>query len=554
MDREPPKFRRSPVAAGAAVFLACSSPGLAAPPARAKLLTADVSQPIFLTHPPGDDMHLVVCERPGIVRVIDKDLGEPQPVPLLDIAARVSTVQDNGLLGLAFDPDFATTRHFFVSYIATDGHGVIERYTAMPEQYVADPDSAHVVLRVPRPVGHNGGWIGFSPSNGYLYITSGDGDLGGTLDAAQRAQNTVGQLLGKILRIDPRGDAFPDDPDRNYLIPPGNPFVGVAGDDEIWALGVRNPWRASFDRVTGDFYFGDVGMDSWEELNFEPATSTGGRNYGWPCMEGLHCTGSTQCVCDAPSLTRPFHEYGHNVGLSVTGGYVYRGTAILEFAGLYFFADFLGAKVWTCRVGADGVMTDLRDRSLELVTSDSPSPIRFIASMGEDADGELYLCSLATSRIFKIVPNTCLPEIDRQPEGQSRQVGASVSLSVYAASSEAIAYRWRKGGVDLVDGPGVTGAAARTLTLSGVDLDDAGEYDVVMTTSCGSVTSEPATVGVFICRSADFNLDGSVTLQDLFDFLAAYFSGNPRADFNQAGGIGVQDILDFLTSWFIRCV
>jgi hypothetical protein len=187
------------------------------------------------------------------------------------------------------------------------------------------------------------------------------------------------------------------------------------------------------------------------------------------------------------------------------------------------------------------------------VTSDSPSPIRFIASMGEDADGELYLCSLATSRIFKIVPNTCLPEIDRQPAAQSRQVGASVSLSVYAASSEPIGYRWRKEGVELFDGPGVSGAATRTLTLSGVDLD-AGEYDVVMTTSCGSVTSEPATVGVFICRSADFNLDGSVTLQDLFEFLAAYFSGNPRADFNQAGGIGVQDILDFLTSWFIRCV
>lgn len=553
MAREPNSLRWI-LATTATALSAWPMSAAAAPPARAKLLTDQIAQPIFLTHAPGDDAHLVVCERPGVVRVFSKQLGEPFPMPLLDISHRVSVVQDNGLLGLAFDPDFADNGYLFVSYIATDGHGVIERYTATVGDLVADPDSAHVVLRVPRPTGHNGGWIGFSPLNGYLYITSGDGDLGGTLDVAQRAQNTVGQLLGKVLRIDPRGDAFPDDPNRNYLIPPGNPFIGAPGDDEIWAYGVRNPWRASFDRVTGDFYFGDVGMDTWEEVNFERATSTGGRNYGWPCMEGLHCTGSTQCVCDHASLTGPFFEYGHTTGVSVTGGYVYRGAEIPEFQGLYFFADFLGAKLWSCRLGEDGVMTDLRDRSLEIVTSDSPAAIRFVASMGEGADGELYLCTLATSRIYKIVPNTCLAEIDRHPVSQSRQVGAAISLSVYGASSETINYRWRKDGEDLFDGPGVSGAATRTLTLSELALDDNGSYDAVLTTSCGSVTSDAASVGVFICRSADFNLDGSVTLQDLFDFLAAYFATDPRADFNQVGGIGVQDILDFLTSWFIRCV
>jgi hypothetical protein len=317
---------------------------------------------------------------------------------------------------------------------------------------------------------------------------------------------------------------------------------------------VRNPWRASFDRVTGDLYFGDVGMDDREEIDFEPASSPGGRNYGWPCMEGTHCTGSTQCVCDATSLTRPVHDYGHAAGLAVIGGCVYRGQAIPAYQGLYLFADFLGAKVWSMRVQPDGSFTEFQDRSAELVPAGSSSPIRFISSIGEDADGELYLCSLALNKIYAVVPNRCLPEVDIDPQPLSRQIGATLTLRVYAASNEPMTYHWRRDGMPLTDGDRIAGAETSTLTISNAQAGDSGVYDVTMTTSCGTTASQGAQVNVFVCRSADSNGDGVVAIQDLFDFLTAYFTGDPRGDFNQVGGVTIQDIFDYLASWFAQCV
>jgi glucose/arabinose dehydrogenase len=525
---------------------------MATPPGRVKLLTSNVSSPVFLTSAPGDRQHVYVCQRAGLIRVFDKDSGEACPEPFLDLTSLVSIAQDNGLLGLAFDPDYEQSGNFYVSYISTDAHGVLERYHATPGTCLADPGSAQLILRVERPLGHNGGWIGFSPIDGRLYMTSGDGDLGGTLDFAQRAQNTVGQLLGKVLRIDPRGDAYPEDPDRNYSIPPDNPFVGETGDDEIWSYGVRNPWRASFDRLTGDLYFGDVGMGTREEINFEPGAGPGGRNYGWPCMEGSLCTGSTQCECNDPQLTRPLYDYDHGTGICVIGGYAYRGTAIPEYQGQYFFADYLAGKIWSLRALPDGTFSEFQDRSAEFVPLGASAVPRFITSFGEDADGELYVC-LLTNKIYKIVPRLCLPQIDADPAPQSVRIGRTITLSVLGAGAEPLTLAWRKGGEALFDDDRISGAATTTLSISPAESADSGTYDVVLTGSCGSVTSAAVTVEVFTCPTADFNHDGVLSVQDLFDFLAAYFSEDQAADINESADLTVQDIFDFLFSFFSSC-
>ncbi len=537
-----------------ALCILLTAPGVGAtPPARVKLFTADVLSPTYLTSAPGDPQNVYVCQRAGLIRVYDKDTGVALPEPFLDLTSFISVIQDNGLLGLAFDPQYQTSGYFYVSYITSDQFTVIARYHATPGSHQADPQSVQTILRVARPVGHNGGWIGFSPINGYLYITSGDGDLGGTLDIAQRAQDTSGQLLGKILRIIPEGDAYPEDPDRNYTIPPSNPFVGAPGDDEIWSYGVRNPWRGSFDRLTGDFYFGDVGMSTREELNFEPASSPGGRNYGWPCMEGTTCTTSLQCECNGATLTNPLWDYGRNTGICIIGGFVYRGAAVPAFQGQYFFADHLGAKVWSLRAQADGTFTDFTDRTAEFIPTGTTAPLRFVTSFGEDAGGELYLCVLI-NKIYKIVPRLCTPDIDVSPASQNLAFGRTLTLNVVAAGEDPISYSWRKNEQPLSNGGRVSGAASATLSIADLEVADSGSYDVVVTGSCGSRTSDAAAVSVFTCPSADYNLDGTLSVQDLFDFLGGYFSQNPRADINQSGDFSVQDIFEFLFSYFSYCL
>lgn len=449
--------------AASLVALATSASAFGQTTARARLVAGGLFEPVSLAAAPGDDNRLYICERAGRIMTINLDAGTLNPTPFLDLATQVDDLGDGGLIGLTFDPDFANSGLFYVVYNhepSTDR--IIARYHATPGAPTADPLTEAVVWRYPRSIGHNGGWIGFGPLDGLLYLSSGDGGTFLTFDAPNRAQTITNQVLGKILRIDPTGDDFPGNPDRNYRIPPANPFVGATGDDEIWAYGVRNPWRCSFDRLTGDFYIADVGQDEREEINREPVGLIGGRNYGWRCSEGSLCSGldgGVGCVCGSPALTPPWFEYDHTFGRSITGGYVYRGSSLTGWSGRYIYADFETNRVWSLSTSG-GIPGDLREHTSELNIGLTPA-LGGIASFAEGPQAELYLCEYFSGRVLKIVPAQ-------------------------------------------------------------------------------------------VC-AADINNSGTLTVQDIFDFLNAYFSGAPAADFNGAGGITVQDIFDYLNAYFMGC-
>ncbi|HZW10792.1 MAG TPA: PQQ-dependent sugar dehydrogenase [Phycisphaerales bacterium] len=378
---------------------------VAAPAAMAQeTLTTEVaasglSRPVALVHA-GDPSRAYIVQQRGIIRVFNPITGEVLPTPFIDLSSRVSqSGNERGLLGLAFHPDFASNGLFYVNYThITSGDTVVAQFAVTADPDVGDPDSFLQLLTYAQPFSnHNGGWVDFGP-DGYLYISSGDG--GSANDPGNRAQTITGMLLGKMLRIDVNGDDFPADDGRNYAIPPTNPFVGVTGDDEIWAYGLRNPWRASFDRATGDLWIGDVGQDFVEEIDFQPASSEGGENYGWRCMEGTRCTGLSGCTCDDPALTMPIHEYPHDPHCSVTGGYVYRGALVPHLRGTYFFADYCSADIWSFRYEG-GVKTEFTERTDEL--DPVGGSINSIVSFGEDAAGEVYICDLG-GEVFRVAP------------------------------------------------------------------------------------------------------------------------------------------------------
>jgi glucose/arabinose dehydrogenase len=358
-----------------------------------------LSSPIFVTSPPGDSRRLLVVERDGRIQLL-KD-GVKLSTPFLDIEPLVLSQGDGGgreegLLGLAFHPDYDANGWFFVYHTDTNGDNVVARYSrdaTYPD--LADPGTRQQVIFFPHPVrnNHNGGMLAFGPQDGYLYIGTGDG--GGGCDPYDNALDG-GSLLGKLLRLDV--DSLP------YAIPLDNPFVGDAAVlDEVWALGLRNPWRFSFDRGNGDLYTGDVGQNEWEEIDYAPGTSPGGENYGWDAYEGSHCPnpscGTSNCSSVADH-TSPLYEYAHTIGCSVTGGYVYRGCRIPDLHGTYFFADYCYDTIYSFRV-VDGAVTEFTDRTAEL---DPPGmTIANISSFGEDSRGEIYVVDLA-GEVFKIVP------------------------------------------------------------------------------------------------------------------------------------------------------
>jgi glucose/arabinose dehydrogenase len=348
-----------------------------------------LNQPVFLTHAGNGSGDLFIVERSGRIR---RRVVQGHVTTFLDITARVGSAgPEQGLLGLAFHPRYAFNRQIFVNYTDTAGNTVIARYTALADGSAIAPGSEDVLLRVAQPApNHNGGWLGFGPE-GALYAALGDG--GGAGDQFGNAQ-TPDSLLGKILRLDV-------DSARPYAIPPTNPFVGVAGfRSEIWAFGLRNPWRPSFDRIDGHLYVADVGEAAREEVNFEPQESRGGHNFGWPRTEGTLCFPNPAAACDRAGLTPPVLDYPHTSGgpgeCSITGGYVYRGSAIALLRGAYFFGDFCSGRIWTMTRRADGTFE--RSQVLQLSVPNN------LASFGEDEFAELYVIGVTDNVVYRVVP------------------------------------------------------------------------------------------------------------------------------------------------------
>jgi glucose/arabinose dehydrogenase len=337
---------------------------------RAEPVARGLSDPLFLTSPAGDP-RLFIVEQPGRIRIVQD--GQLLAQPFLDIRNRLSSGGERGLLGLAFHPDYASNGFFYVNYTDRGGDTRIERFSVTGDRNVADPASGKLVLAIQQPfANHNGGDLTFGPDR-MLWIGMGDGGSGGDPQGNGQNRNT---FLGKMLRIDVnRGDP--------YAIPDDNPFAGQDGTlNEIWGLGLRNPWRFSFDRTTNLLYIADVGQSAWEEVSVVPIRP-GGLNFGWNIMEGPDCYGPG--ACDRGGLTLPTLAYRHSQGAcSVTGGYVYRGSRIPAIVGHYFYADYCAGWVRSFKF-AGGAATEPRQWSL--------GSIGRILSFGEDAAGEIYICS-----------------------------------------------------------------------------------------------------------------------------------------------------------------
>jgi len=347
------------------------------------LVTDALTLPVHVTAPPADPDRLFIVEQAGRVRILNA--AGLLPSPFLDISGRVSCCGERGLLSMAFDPLYAVNGRFYVAYTDLAGDTRVARFRVGTEPNVADPASEELVLSVAQPYSnHNGGLIAFGP-DGYLYIALGDGGSGG--DPAGNGQNRS-TLLGSLLRISVGESA-------GYTVPPDNPFVGHPSfRPEIWAYGLRNPWRFSFDRVAGDLYIADVGQARLEEVNVEPLASTGGVNYGWNTMEGTECFSSASC--DQSGLTLPVLEYDHGQGCSVIGGHAYRGSDLPAFQGSYFYSDYCSGWIRSFRY-QDGEAVDRRDWSGVL------DPGGSVTSIGEDAREELYVVT-ESGRLYKIAP------------------------------------------------------------------------------------------------------------------------------------------------------
>ncbi|HEY3232073.1 MAG TPA: PQQ-dependent sugar dehydrogenase [Roseiflexaceae bacterium] len=365
----------------------------------ADVTSVNGSHPITIAHAGDGSGRLFVVEQPG--RIMIYNGTQLLPTAFLNITSIVNSGDsEQGLLGLAFDPQYTTNGYFYVDYInksSTEGATVVARYhVSASNPNVADSSPPTTLLTITQPqTNHNGGQLQFGPG-GYLYISTGDGGNGD--DAGPGHNPAIGNaqdrnsLLGKILRIDVHNNNTADG--LPYDIPPSNPFANDGNPNtrgEIWAYGLRNPWRFTFDRQTGDMFIGDVGQGTWEEIDFQPGASTGGENYGWRCKEGDEpFTSDSHCASE--TFVTPIFVYDHSQGrCSVTGGYRYRGTRYLQLVGTYFYADYCGGQIWgATRSGANWTTTPLLDSSA------------LISTFGEDDSGELYLADRTSGKIYRI--------------------------------------------------------------------------------------------------------------------------------------------------------
>lgn len=473
-----------------------------------QLLVGGLTRPVQVTHAPGDFSRHFIVEKDGFIRIFKNGALNPQPFLNVD-ALTNSTGLEFGLLHMCFHPGYAANGVFYINYIDNTNRSVVAQCRRLAgDDDLADAATLETILYPNQAItNHTGGWLGFG-HDGYLYASFGDG--GGQSDPSNRAQNTA-ILQGKVLRIDVDGadnipyngddDGFPADPNKKYTIPPTNPWVGVAGfAPELWAYGLRNPWKCSFDRATGALWIADVGQNTREEVNFQPA-GVGGRNYGWRCTEGTFCTGLVGCVCNGPTLTPPIYEYPHGgggiSGVSVTGGYVYRGCAIPDLVGTYFFADAWSTGIFSLReVG--GAATEVSIRTPELDVNGAAG--QYCVSFGEDAYGEMYWVDygsasggVGTGKIYKIVP-------------------AAFNAPDCNANGRADA-------CEILDG-------------SATDDNANGVPDECDPASC----------------PADLNGDGFVGAADLAGLLGSWGLPGP-ADLDGSGTVGAPDLATLLGSW-----
>lgn len=404
-----------------ALFLGHKISVFAAPPnvdiSVSQIVASGFDRPVQVTHAGDGTGRLFVVEQEGRIRII-KDGAVLSPA-FLDIRGLVACCGERGLLSVAFHPNYETNGRFYVDYTNNDGNTVVAQYSVSANPNVADVGSAVTLLTVDQPYGnHNGGQLMFGPlENGhrYLYIGMGDGGSGG--DPQNNAQNK-NTLLGALLRLDV-------DSGSPYAIPADNPYVGGAGRDEIWAIGLRNPWRFSFDRATGDLYIGDVGQNAWEEIDVQPAGTPGGLNFGWRCKEGTHTYPGGDNNNSCTGLTDPIAEYPHNSsgGYSVTGGFVYRGNEFPALWGRYFYADYVVGRIWSLTKTDSGWSTP----ALEIANTGFN-----ISAFGEDEQGELYLADYSSGTIRRLT--------DANATGPNLSTPTKLPSTAHANPGETITY------------------------------------------------------------------------------------------------------------------
>ncbi len=347
-------------------------------------IARNLSRPVFITHSGDNNGRLFIVEQTGRIRVIRK--GVLQSTPFLDLRSKVSTGGgEQGLLGLAFHPDYKTNGKFYVDYTDRAGDTVIAEYRRSSTNASLASPTAKLVLKIDQPyANHNGGMLAFG-SDRLLYVGMGDGGSGG--DPGNRAQNR-NSLLGKILRLN-------IDTRKTYVVPPTNPYVGRTGNDLVWAYGLRNPWRFSFDRLTHDLWIGDVGQDRYEEIDRSTAPNAGkGVNYGWRQLEAYQCY-NPSTGCNWTGKTKPMAAYSHSLGCSVTGGYVYRGSTYADLAGVYLFADYCSGRIWGLNAAGANTQT-------AVLLNDTPFQI---SSFGEDQAGNVYVVDYGAGAVWRLGDN-----------------------------------------------------------------------------------------------------------------------------------------------------
>jgi len=466
--------------------LLATGAGLSAQPVISLVEVASgFSKPVDISH--ANDPRLFITEQAGIIKILDEN-GQVSPEPFLDITDRVNdNGNERGLLGLAFHPDYSNNGYFYVNYTGPGGHTRISRFSVMPGNLQKADTAEMILLTINQPYSnHNGGELAFGP-DGYLYIGMGDGGSGG--DPQDNGQKTT-SLLGKMLRI----DVDNQDPGLKYAIPPYNPFESPGDDtrDEIWAMGMRNPWRFSFDRFTGDLWIGDVGQEEWEEIDFEPAGSAGGWNYGWRCYEGTHAYNTDDCGPQGDYVP-PVFEYSQSAtgGCSVTGGFVYRGCAYPKLWGHYLFADYCNGQFWSI------TPSDLA--GWQVTTLGNFANLQY-TSFGENYQGELFVTAHTQGKIYRITetsgPAFEAPEI----------LWNGIALSVPSGFA---AYQW------YLEGEPVEGAVDSVLLPL-----QTGYYSVEVTSEAGcSALSEPVYIAIQSDSEAALRPDWNISPNPFSDAL-----------------------------------